>query len=343
MKNLRKIGLSALAGSLAAISANAVEMSVKGTSELSYISGGETGSVTGNPFGSNTSIKFSGSGDVGFGTASIVRTLNDNNGDNSTTASNEYVSAYTTLDMGDAGTVMFDSTGGAITGIRANRDKLPTAYEEVWNGVGGSGLLSAGTNNVLGYKNSFGGVSFNIAHNRATAGASGTGDGGTSGAGSDKSATDIYVQFDETGLDGLVVGFGVHEQDSDVIVTNATNEDSNLLAHVNYTNGPVSVGYRRNESQSGTNDKAGQNVEGYAIAFNVNYQMSISVATQDRSFDKTASDSTNGDITEESTAINAAYTVGSASIRVSMGESDNTGGIKAAKDENTELSLVLSF
>ena len=38
MINLKKIGLTALAGSLVAISANAVEMSVSGNSEISFVS-----------------------------------------------------------------------------------------------------------------------------------------------------------------------------------------------------------------------------------------------------------------------------------------------------------------
>ena len=40
MKNLKKIGLSALAGSLVAFSANAVEMGVSGTAEVTYTTNG---------------------------------------------------------------------------------------------------------------------------------------------------------------------------------------------------------------------------------------------------------------------------------------------------------------
>ena len=48
MNNLKKIGLSALAGSLVAFSANAVEMSVSGTAEITYatIKGDGTAGVT---------------------------------------------------------------------------------------------------------------------------------------------------------------------------------------------------------------------------------------------------------------------------------------------------------
>ena len=48
MKNIKKVGLSALAGSLVAFSANAVDMSVTGTAEVTYTTNGGTNSVTGN-------------------------------------------------------------------------------------------------------------------------------------------------------------------------------------------------------------------------------------------------------------------------------------------------------
>jgi hypothetical protein len=49
MNNLKKVGLTALAGSLAAVSANAAEMSVSGATMLTYTSKGPS-EVTGNPF-----------------------------------------------------------------------------------------------------------------------------------------------------------------------------------------------------------------------------------------------------------------------------------------------------
>ena len=67
MNNFKKIGLSALAGSLAAFSANAAEMSVSGSAHVTYFNG-DGSEVTNNPFGMNTSLGFTGSGDVnGYG------------------------------------------------------------------------------------------------------------------------------------------------------------------------------------------------------------------------------------------------------------------------------------
>ena len=63
MDNLKKVGLTALAGSLAAVSANAAEMTVSGATLLTYTSEDST-EVTGNPFGMKTNIGFTASGDV---------------------------------------------------------------------------------------------------------------------------------------------------------------------------------------------------------------------------------------------------------------------------------------
>ena len=49
------------------------------------------------------------------------------------------------------------------------------------------------------------------------------------------------------------------------------------------------------------------------------------------------------DVTEESTGISAAYSMGSASVRFSYNEADNVGGVTGVKDDNTEISLALSF
>ena len=63
MDNLKKVGLTALAGSLAAVSANAAEMSVSGATLLTYTSEDGT-EVTGNPYGMKTNLAFTASGDV---------------------------------------------------------------------------------------------------------------------------------------------------------------------------------------------------------------------------------------------------------------------------------------
>ena len=333
MNKLKKIGLSALAGSLAAVSAHAVEMSVSGTAEVTYTTNGGAGSTsTGNPWGSNTAISFSGSGDVGFGTATIVRTLQD--GANHSTQTDNFVSAWQTVDMGSLGTISFDSAGGGLEGVTAYDDLLPTAYEEVWNGVGSGTSYNAGaaSNDTLGYRNSFGPLTVSLATTKG--GTRATGDGGNGGA-ITKTVNDIVLAFDGSMLiDGL--SGGVMHSSEDYTAA-GTNDGSVFGGWLNYSTGPVSVGVRKSDVAPGSGTE--KNVEAASIAFNVNENLSLSVATQDIEFDRPSSTNT----TETIDAINASYTVCAASVRATFSEADNDGGVAGITDEHMEISLVLSF
>jgi outer membrane protein OmpU len=332
MNKMKKIGLSALAGSLVAFSANAVEMSVSGVAEVTYSTIDSTGTSqvnSGNPMGSNTSLSFSGSGDVGFGTATIVRTINDGGG--------AYLSASQTLDMGALGLLSFDSTGTGLEGVTAYDDKLPTAYEEVWNGISGSGVTGAGSNDTLGYSNSFGPIGISLAHTKG--GTAASSDGNVAAETGD-SVTDVHVTIDGSMLlDGLTLMAG--SSTSKNTQPGATDTVENV-GHILYSTGPISVGYRVAESQpgNGATVETGLNVEAMSVAFAVNDQLSVSYAQQDTEYDVVLS---TANVTEEVTALNASYTVGAASLRATFSESDDDAGVQNANVEMTELSLVLSF
>ena len=156
MKKLTKIGASALAGSLVAMSAQAGELGVSGIWELTYKS--DDNANTANPFGSKSALMFSGSGDVdGLGTASFYASTNDN-------SPAGLLSRNILLDMGDAGTFGFDQGVGAF-GASMIDDKSPTAWEESWHNTANSsgGLVhSGGSGGVLGYSNSVGGFDLSI-------------------------------------------------------------------------------------------------------------------------------------------------------------------------------------
>jgi outer membrane protein OmpU len=339
MNNLKKVGLSALAGSLVAFSANAVEMSVSGVAEVTYTTdGGNAGGHTGNAWGSNTSLTFSGTGDVGFGEATIVRTLNDRAKGASTATHSNYVSAYQLLDMGSMGRLSFDAHGGGLDGIKPWDDVLPTAYEEVWNGVSSHGVgTAAASNDTIGYRNTFSGVTVSLA--RTSGGDSNSGDGGNDDA-TDTRTTDVMLVANGSaiGIDGLEIGIGNSTAENPT--AGETNSDSTTtLGHIKYSTGPVSVGYRMADDQSGTKGANGHTTDAYAIAFAVNENLSISYASQDREFDRPST--TN--VTESSDAINASYTMGAASFRATIADSSNTSGVTGDKNEHMELSVVLAF
>ena len=338
MNNLKKIGLSALAGSLVAVSANAGELAVSGSAEFTYTNkDGSTGSgnnITGNPYGAQQAISFTGSGDVGFGELTVVRTLNDDGSSNAT--------SYSTLDMGDMGTISFDSAGGGLVGLGANDDVLPTAYEEIWTGTSSSYISGANSNNTLGYANTIGPVSFSAGYQKdgATANQS---ESSASGAGITGSSTSYYASVDMgalAGVDGLTIGAGASESTQNTTAT--TDADTKYVAgNINYSMGNVSVGYRQGQKNDGTAATASTKVSAYAIAFNVNENFAVSYGEQTAERDDIAGTATTVD--EEVTGINATYTMGAASVRILNSVSDNDGFTSAAEQEHTEISLVLSF
>ena len=145
MNNFKKIGLTALAGSLAAVSAQAGEMSVTGSHITTYTTGDSYNSAQG--IGSNTNLTFSGSGDLDNGwSVSTFVAMND--------ATSGLSSSAATMTMGDMGTVGV-SKGGGFNVNGAYDETYPRAYEENSDAGGQSSLNSVGTwadDNAIIYK-----------------------------------------------------------------------------------------------------------------------------------------------------------------------------------------------
>jgi|TARA_B100000767_G_scaffold269786_1_gene292185 outer membrane protein OmpU len=341
MNNFKKIGVSALAASLASVSAHAVELSVNGYWEMTYVNKQFTGDVatnnTGNTFGSKSAIEFSGSGDVNGMTAAVYTALND--------ANNGMLSHMITLDMGDMGMVGLDQSVGKF-GFSTIDDKSPTAYEESWHGTSFSspGLGATGGNDsTLGYSNSFAGYNVSIEYSPDSANTDQNGDGGSSGVGGQGSNVNFAITTASL-MDGLDIGFGAGST-SDTRVKDATSqEQSSIGGYANYAYGPVTVGYTRTYTSGALAGTAANAVDAYGIAFNVNENLSISMNQHDNEFKKTSSSgSAQADVTQESKGLAAAYTMGAAAIRIQQNDVDNVGGVTGTNEEYTELSLFLSF
>jgi len=330
MKNFRKIGLSALAGSLAMFSVNA-DIGISGSSELTYTSGsGSSGSnsVNGNPFAMSHDINITGTGELDNGFAYSVNT-------NFAGQDMSPDSAIFKLDMGDLGTVGLDQGSGGF-GISTLENKVPTAYEEADHGVGtlGHGIDAVGNTNVLGYSNTLAGVGISLQYNPDINTQTFNQAGSTNGAGSTGSNWNGALSMAVPGLDGMTLAVGYSDTDNDGTVT----DNSEVTAALNYTMGSVSVGYQQS-SVNNNGGSTGAEVKAYGIALNVNENLSVSYSVNEN--EKTNASAAH--VTEESTGIQAAYSMGSASVRLAVNEADNVGGVTGVTNENTELSLALAF
>jgi outer membrane protein OmpU len=329
MNNFKKVGLTALAGSLAAVSANAAEMTVSGATLLTYTSE-DASEVTGNPFGMKTNLGFTASGDVNGYTVSYMQTSKDQFAGMS--------SARLSIDMGDMGTLAFDQGSGS--GLATIDDKTPTAAEEIWDGLdtdgtsGAQGLVgAAGNSGVFNYIKTLGGVTFNGAA-RSGSGAKST-DGSSSGAG--QGAWDFALTGNAT--DGLAVGAGYGEKATGTNGTAVDEKHSAIFA--NYSMGSFTFGLSMSEIDKGSN-ATDQNTDAWGLAFNVNENLSVSYGERDVEFDNVG---TTADVTEKGQGFAVAYTMGSIKIAGNRNEvknNDNATG-KAAGDEMTEIAVSFAF
>ena len=349
MNKLTKIGASALAGSLVATAASAGSLSVGGTWEVTgeYTNGSGSSTMralsnNGNPFGSKGNLSFSGSGETDWGTASFFMF---------TTDAQAGVSSHSqTLDMGDMGTIGFDQGTGAF-GIGTIDDKMPTAYEEVWNGTTATttDILdgNGGSAGVFGYKNTFMDTLVNIEYAPSVGSGDAT-DGGNSYVASTADGTSLNFALTNSSLmDGLTVGVGYGETTYDRAANDVANIDTeSTTGFFTYAIGAVTVGYQQSYtsgSASATNTTIGANdVEMYGIAFNVNDALSISYQDYDNTYKKRGSETGDG-ITQNISGVQAAYTMGGATLRISDVSVDNSGGTSGDSEDRTEISLLMAF
>ena len=331
MNNLKKVGLTALAGSLVAFSAQAVEMAVSGSAKLTYKNGHGT-EVDGNPMGMNTELAFSGSGEVNGYATNLTIIAADQIGGMS--------SAALSIDLADMGKITFDQ-GTNAGGIKTIDDKTPTAAEEIWDGIDtvtgtGQGRVGGGNNGVFVYANSFAGynLSAQVSKGSRTANSDDANSGTTGGT-----SWDFALTTDSL-MDGLSVGAGygkiANGAQSDV---NGDDTDEHMVAFVNYTIGMVTVGYTEANIAKNADGKTTEIASAFGIAANLSDNLSISYGEREVEY----ANASTAHVTQDNTGIALAYTMGSAKVTVQQNESDNNGGVAGSNDENTEIALSLAF
>ena len=127
MNNLKKIGLSALAGSLAVFSANAGEMTVSGGAALYMSAADETGKTT---FSQSDSVTFTGSGELDNGmTVTFSVQLDGDEADDGVIDNNSVK-----IDTNGSGVITYAGHGGSSV-MGGMDDKTPNAYEEAWDSL----------------------------------------------------------------------------------------------------------------------------------------------------------------------------------------------------------------
>ena len=317
MNNFKKVGLTALAASLATISTvNAGELAVTGSATMGWSSKEEHNS---GGWYMTDKIVFTGTGTLDNGMDMTLGMSIDESDAAGHTGDKIFEGRYITLSSDALGSLTFQGKdGGSVTA--AYDDRMPTVYEETWHAATGptdgpSG--STGAQNMFYYSNtSIDGVQLDVSY---TPGGGARGDQGT---------TEYGIVY--SGVEGLTLGLA---QGDDKSVKNV--EVDNTMAYVTYAMGPITVGYQNNDSSSQTST-ASEDFEAYALTYAVSDDLSIMIA-------ESVVDSADKTVDQEVTSIGAAYSMGSMSIALQTWDVDNNAGGTAAADSYGMTDLNISF
>jgi len=224
--NIKKIGLTALAGSLVAVSAHAADVSLSGGASVALTKNNDSGKTS---YYQNDSITFTVSGetDGGLTVTTAIELDADSPGTNAGVDSRSIK-----ISSAEMGTITFAGHGGDSV-IGGWDDVTPSAYEEVWaltknRAAVANIVLNGGSgDNLWRYDSpSFGGVSFHASYNSA-AGAAST----ANAAGRVSSYSDMGIMIAPEMVEGLTLGYAVGEFDesASILGTDANTCGLNML------------------------------------------------------------------------------------------------------------------
>jgi len=334
MNNLKKIGLSALAGSLAVTSASAFDYTVSGTATMAYSSVDapkSAPSAHGQGIGLATDLTFAGNGELDNGYTVDWFMVLDTNAVVSNT------SGTLALGMGSLGTLQFNNHAGAkANGID---DVMPAAYNETWDGLTSalndpSFFGSATAHGSIDYRVpslDLGGITANLAFTYDPAAEEGSAaKGGQNTTNNKGTAVVLELSHDS----GLSIGAGREEVSSP---SGGADEES-VTAYAKYSMGPITVGYQEAYQNTVT---GGQDLE--ATMMGISYTAGdLSVSYGESTYTSHAIGDTAA-VDSDLESIQAAYTIGAMTISAAISETGNAGNVAGRTHEENEIAVTFAF
>ena len=320
MNKFKKVGLSALAGSLVAMSAHAADVSMSGGASVGMYQESEADKTK---FYNNDSITFTVTGETDGG----ITITNSIELDASSAHAGGTDSQSTTFAMDGLGTVTYGRHGSSS--VIGGWDSIaPTAYEEVWDAVETAASVA---NNVIGGKSGNGlwrydspsvsGVTFSASYDS------------TAETGSVSSYSDFGVQIAPEMVDGLSIGYAVGEYEE----TAAIGDQDVSTVWVKYAYGPVTVSYQESEEDASTAANSNDSEE-WGISYAVSDDLSISYG--EHTHNDGLDSSTNN---QESSGMSISYTMSGVTIAASFNETANADGSSAEDQEGYEVNVSFAF
>ena len=311
MNKFKKIGLTALAGSLVATSAFAGGLSATGSASIgvSNITGTADPS-TGKDWSMANSVTLAGSGELDNGMTVSVSFELDNGASNGTISPFDSHSVSVSSDA--MGTLKFSGHGGSS----AQSAMDATAAGDIWNNTLGITGIAAGAagDNSLYYTlpEVMDGLAITASMSPGRA----------------AQETHTSYAFVYTGYDGLTLKYG----SGDSGAPTAEIESTTMMA--SYAIGSLTVGVSQTEADK--TGAANRVVDAFQIAYTVTDDISVTYGNE--TFDLT------GNATDEEVeAIGVSYTSGGMTISANQYEAKGAGNSASAKSDKWSLSAAFAF
>ena len=328
--NLKKIGLTALAGSLVATSVYAGELAVSGSASMKVVHVNGGAANAGKSFSMGNSVTFTGGGELDNGmTVAVSFELDQGAANNAAVASAGTVAANSgavfdshsvTVSSDALGSLTFAGHGGSSAQSAIDTTAAGDLWDSTFMAAGVKPKASATSNNMFLYTlpSIVDGVSVAASYTPTST--------------TSQSSTAYSIAY--TGVEGLAVHYASGADDSTV---GATVDVDTIKA--TYAYGPVSVGYSMTEYDSeATGVDIDQDVESYNISYTVSENISVSYGKETIS---EPMDTDDQDI--EVSGISASYTTGGMTISGTMLDADNTAMGTANIQDKQQWSLAASF
>ena len=327
--NLKKIGLTALAGSLVATSVYAGELAVSGSASMKVVHVNGAAANTGKSWSMGNSVTFTGGGELDNGmTVAVSFELDQGAADGTQTADQltsdggVFDSHSVTVSSDALGSLTFAGHGGSSAQSAIDT----TAAGDLWDSTFGittaqDPKASATSNNMISYTlpSIVDGVAVAASYTPTS---------------STVSASSTAYSIAYTGVEGLAVHYASGEDNG---TTGSTADVDTIKA--TYAYGPITVGYSSTEyDNENTAADQDQDVESYSISYTVTDSISVSYGSETIS---EPNDTDDQDI--EVSGIKASYTTGGMTISGAMIDADNTAMGTATTEDKQHWNLAASF
>jgi outer membrane protein OmpU len=314
MNKYKKIGLTALAGSLVATSAFAGELGVSGSASINveHTNGGAANS--GKTFSMGNSVVFSGSGELDNGmTVSLSFELDQADNGNHETA--PFDGHSVTVSSDTLGTLKFSGEGGKSSTAAIDTSAAGDLWDNYDDETGLEPTETGTSDNMFMYTlpSVMDGISANVSFEPSSTG------------------TDTAIQFGVTytGIEGMSISYAAGDDSSPV-----ADAASASVFKASYAYGPVTIAYSDFEYDT-TGTTSDDDMEGAKITYTVSDELSVSYATEEVK--------TGTKLTAEYKEMAVDYTTGGMTLSASMGEVNDRDGTTAAIEDQERWYLGASF